>query len=199
MTIASQHHRPTRHLPHIALLALLSIVLAAQPAAATTMTVAERAVLERQAEGVLYRGHDARRVASSLAPLAGWTDVATVARQWSDGLSFADVRHNPDFAAQYGHWRGVAENVALRAIVPADQQPTVADVEEAARGLLDQWWESPGHRDNWMDPAYDHIGVGVSVHREDLGDHGSWWVLAATVNFRDWDGTGVDAERAVVR
>ena len=47
--------------------------------------------------------------------------------------------------------------------------------EDAARDTVSWWMDSPGHRANIMDPAYDRIGVGVA-----MDDRGT---VYATQNF----------------
>ena len=69
--------------------------------------------------------------------------------------------------------REFSENIAARHRVqkwrhrsgagawPVDYE---ADSREMARGLVDQWMDSPGHRANMLKPSYRWIGIGAAVH-----------------------------------
>lgn len=49
--------------------------------------------------------------------------------------------------AGYRYWLSVGENVAVGKLTPA--------------GVVRAWYESPGHRANLLNPAFDEIGVGI--------------------------------------
>ncbi|HKQ06945.1 MAG TPA: CAP domain-containing protein [Blastocatellia bacterium] len=44
----------------------------------------------------------------------------------------------------------------------------LSDKKKVARQIMDDWMHSPGHRANILNPAYTHLGVGVSVKGNDV-------------------------------
>jgi uncharacterized protein YkwD len=52
---------------------------------------------------------------------------------------------------------GVGENICMGGKNDYD------DAETAARRIVDGFMVSPGHRKNILEPAYTHLGVGVSL------------------------------------
>ena len=66
---------------------------------------------------------------------------------------------------------GLAENIAKRHRVsrwvgrPGYWRPKEyeKDAKAMARGLVNQWMDSPGHRRNILEERYQRIGVGVAV------------------------------------
>lgn len=191
--------------------ALLSTVLVAPAAAATgqpssgsSPVVAEtRTSLELAAEAYALQATNAQRRAGSTrngatygdvgrrSSLAGWTDMMTVSRRWSDRIHLDRFRHNPDYSRQYGYWSSAAENIAARVIKPASSgTPSRSEVVAAMEKVMQQWWTSTGHRRNWMSPDYDHVSIGVAVRPlVQSFDGRRHWVLSATANFRGVRGT----------
>jgi uncharacterized protein YkwD len=115
------------------------------------------------------------RTARGLAPLTADDDVAEVAWAWSETMArTAHLEHNPDHPDEICCWALVAENVAFsepRAYwLPGDP------VERITRELHEALMESPGHRENILDPGVDQVGIGVHVDRD-----GTVWI---TQNFR---------------
>lgn len=196
----------------VALLAAMISLLLVVPAQAdhgssgsTSVSADDRSSLELVAEDYMLEAHDDQRAAGNtrngvrygdvgrVGGLQGWSDVTTVARRWADTLTFDAFRHNPDYARQYGHWTGVGENIAIRTVQPArNGVPSASQVRAAAEKLMQSWWESDGHRSNWMRSNWDHVGVGAALTRQDVGFGEDYWVLAAVANFRDHDGSGID-------
>lgn len=162
------------------LVALVMVTLVGVPARATTSdleAVAERLFFElinadRQDVPTEYAAeHDA------VPPLAGYADIRSVARGWSEQMS-QDHRlyHNPELGDQLCCWTGAAENVGVTSLGAADD----TSLEDAVEGLHRAFMASEGHRRNLMNGAYDHVGVGVTVNPST----GRLW---ATMNFRTWD------------
>ena len=122
-------------------------------------------------EQVLALANEAR-AAAGLAPLERDPDLGAVARTWSEHLAAQglDLAHNPDYTQQIpGGWSAAAENVGW-----IDDGGQLTPQEVAAR-IHQGWMESQGHRENLLNPAYTHLGVGVAHNPE----HG--WYL--TQNF----------------
>jgi uncharacterized protein YkwD len=40
--------------------------------------------------------------------------------------------------------------------------------QEIARDIIHDWLNSPGHRENLLDPNFTHLGVGVSARRHTI-------------------------------
>ena len=88
---------------------------------------------------------------------------------------------------------GLSENVAERPRVsmsrgfPGNMKPTTfdSDSEAVARGLMDQWMTSPGHKTHLMDREARRIGVGVAI--DDYRQANGWHIetVYATQNFSE--------------
>ena len=177
-----------------------------QPSSGTDPVVAEdRSLLELAAEGHAIKAHNDQRAAGnsrggtshddvdSGPPLVPYTDMMTVSRRWADRIDFTRFRHNPDFGDQYGHWRRAAENIAIGTIKRADLgRPSRSEVLAETEDLLQAWWNSEGHRRNWMRDSWDHVSVGAAIRvtSVDGRDH---WTLALVANFREHDGSRIAA------
>jgi putative cell wall-binding protein len=112
-------------------------------------------------------------------PFTGREDVAAVARQWSDHLIAAGrLEHNPDYGSQFCCWQKAGEILAM---IPVDASYDEAALRSTARSALHAWMNSAPHRAVALDPAYDDLGVGVSLDYA----NGRAWI---TVNFRDRNG-----------
>lgn len=133
---------------------------ASEPAAASPASPAEAvpAIEDR----VFALANEAR-AAAGLAPLTRMGELDAVARGWSTTLATQgrDLAHNPDYTAQIpGGWSAAAENVAWMGetrVVPAD---------DVAGTIHQGWMDSAGHRENLLNPAYTHLGVGVAFSPE---------------------------------
>ncbi|MEZ3118140.1 CAP domain-containing protein [Halobaculum sp. MBLA0147] len=55
------------------------------------------------------------------------------------------------------------ENLAVKRYVP---RPVGTDEETAATAVVDGWLESPGHRDNLLEPSFEREAIGVVVTDE---------------------------------
>ena len=175
----------------------------------TPVAAEERTALELAAEGYAIKAHNDQRRAADPTVRNGdqhtdvdggqtmqpWTDIMTVSRRWSDHMAYDNFYHNPDYARQYGHWSRAAENIAVATIKPvALGHPTRAEVLARTESLMQAWWNSTGHRVNWMRDGWDHFAVGASVQTETItfpsGSH-DYWVLTLTANFRQHDGSDI--------
>ncbi|WIM67359.1 CAP domain-containing protein [Corynebacterium breve] len=93
------------------------------------------------------------RVAEGLAPLKPMNEINNIAQNWANNMAKRDVLvHSSDYHAQYPQgWTKAAENI-LTTGAHAD-----------ADYMIDMWLNSPGHRQNMMNPAITHVGVGIAT------------------------------------
>jgi uncharacterized protein YkwD len=110
---------------------------------APDVEAAERAVLQRT---------NAVRAGEGAAALTRDPAIDAVAEAWAVHLATTgEFRHNPDFFRQIPPgWRTAGENIAMNSYDPA--------------ALVTQWENSPGHRANLVNPAFDRIGIAVVEH-----------------------------------
>jgi hypothetical protein len=89
------------------------------------------------------------RASKGLAPLAVHGSLVGVARSWADTMAGAgNIWHNPGLASQVAaDWQKLGENVGVGGDVGS---------------LFDAFVASPSHYRNLVDPAFTHIGVGVT-------------------------------------
>jgi uncharacterized protein YkwD len=75
-----------------------------------------------------------------------------------DGVTF-DER----ISDRYPHWIYlVGENIwSASGYNPGNAQ-------KLAKEIVDDWMSSPGHRENLLDPAFTHLGVGVSARHHTI-------------------------------
>ena len=99
------------------------------------------------------------RADAGLTALVRQPELDAVALAWSSHLAGEglDLAHNPDFSRQIpAGWTASGENVGR-----LDDHGQLT-VEEVAARIHQSWMDSPGHRENLLNPAYTHIGVGVA-------------------------------------
>lgn len=99
-------------------------------------------------------GHNEFREAEGLDPLVLSDAMSTVAQDWTDSMAAdGELVHNPDYTEQLPEgWTAVAENIAMNS----------ATGVQSAEQMVEQWIESPGHRDNMMDD-FTHVGIGFAT------------------------------------
>jgi uncharacterized protein YkwD len=73
-----------------------------------------------------------------------------------EGKTIID-RYDDEKPAKIGLAGKIGENIHM------GQRNDYSDIKTAARVIVDSWMISPGHRKNILDPAYTHLGVGVTV------------------------------------
>jgi len=112
--------------------------------------------------------NEARRK-KGLPPLEPDKTLATLAREKSDDMINRGYFSHPDpegktlkdrylaIKPATGGMVGLGENICMGGKNDYD------DVEAAARRIVDGFMVSPGHRKNILEPAYTHLGVGVSL------------------------------------
>ena len=121
-------------------------------------TAAEVAAAEAEMVGLVNR----LRAGLGLGELVRDSDIAAVARRWSEQMS-ADGRlyHNPDFFEQYpGRPESGAENASR---VDLRTSGGVGSLGDAIGRSFDRLVASPGHYANLVDPVLTHLGVGIVV------------------------------------
>jgi hypothetical protein len=89
------------------------------------------------------------RASKGLRTLQVSGELTGVARSWTDRMVAAgQISHNPNLGSQVGgNWTKLGENVGVG-----------YDVD----GLMQAFINSPSHYANLVDPAWTHVGVGVS-------------------------------------
>lgn len=73
-----------------------------------------------------------------------------------EGKTLID-RFDDEKPAQIGLLGKLGENIHM------GRRNDYSDVKTSARVIVDSWMISPGHRKNILDPAYTHLGVGVTI------------------------------------
>jgi hypothetical protein len=131
------------------------------------MTLPSTAEMERDLQAAL----NAERTARGLQPLRLASDLVTLAR-----------RHSADLAGRNVVSHESAEGTSYQQRLTDAGVASVVNGENVGRSgtfltpLIHQtFMDSPAHRQNILNPAFDSVGVGVA-----LGDHGTYFV---TVDF----------------
>jgi uncharacterized protein YkwD len=108
--------------------------------AATSADVAEQAILDRT---------NALRAAEGKPALVRNAQIDAVAAAWAEHMATTgQFQHNPDFFRQIpAGWRTAGENIAMNSYDPV--------------ALVTQWENSPPHRANLVNPAFNQIGIAV--------------------------------------
>lgn len=122
---------------------------------------------------VMLEAINADRSAQGLLPVA-WDETAARAGQShaeemaSAGyFSHWDLSgHGPDYRyTQAGGYEVVVENIYTYEYHYDDGQPApIEDWEGVIRAAEASLMQSPGHRQNILDPAHTHVGVGIAYH-----------------------------------
>lgn len=86
--------------------------------------------------------------------------------EWDSALAEAAMKHcqrmvqEGPIAHRYGGEMGLAERAAAAGAHFSEIEENVAVGQYAAQ-IQDGWMHSPGHRENLLNPAVDHVGVAV--------------------------------------
>jgi uncharacterized protein YkwD len=90
------------------------------------------------------------RASKGLSQLESHGQLQSVARNWTERMVQAgEISHNPNLGSQVeGNWTKLGENVGVG-----------YDVE----GLMQAFINSPSHYKNLVDPAWNYVGVGVTI------------------------------------
>ena len=91
---------------------------------------------------------EAERTGAGVPPLALMDELVAGARAQAVAMAeYGDLFHNPDLGSVLADgWAKLGENVGFGYSAPT---------------LHDAFMNSPGHRDNVIDPAYDYVGIGT--------------------------------------
>jgi uncharacterized protein YkwD len=123
-------------------------------------------------EDLVFEMTNQARVAKGLAPLARDDELGNAARSFSndmlvhgffdhdtpDGLPFEQRLPN-----QYRHWvYDMGENIW------SGSGYNISNTQEIAKDIINDWLNSPGHRENMLDPSFTHLGVGVSARHHTI-------------------------------
>lgn len=138
---------PLVAVPCLLLVGLVAPVALAQPARPTAAGIA---TAEPGTEAAFVTAINGLRASKGLNPLQVSGDLVGVARRWTDQMVAAgQISHNPNLGAVVpSGWRKLGENVG---------------VGHDVSGLMQAFIASPAHYANLVDPAWTHVGVGVSV------------------------------------
>jgi uncharacterized protein YkwD len=149
--------------------------------AAGESDAAESEPLNRTAaERAIAAAINRERTARDLDPVAYRSGLAGVARNHSSDMIARDyyAHESPDGETPFDRVEdsavscsSVGENIAAswwqRVFESADGERTRHTTpEELADGLVEQWLDSPEHRENLLDPDWERTGVGVAVTAE---------------------------------
>ena len=141
-------------------------------------------------ESLVVQYTNEERVKHGLSSLINDEKLASIARHHStdmgnrdyydhvtpEGLDPIDRGNNAgypcrkDYVTYYTY--GISENIHQTWLKPSS---TWYSEESLAKELVDDWMESPEHRENILDPRQDRIGVGISITQSNA--------LYATQNF----------------
>jgi uncharacterized protein YkwD len=121
-------------------------------------------------EDLIFDLTNQARLARGLAPLARDDELGNVARAFSNDMlvrRFFDhttpegLPFEKRLANQYRHWvYDMGENIWSG----SGYDPRKA--QELAQEIVSDWLNSPGHRENLLDPDFTHLGVGVSARHD---------------------------------
>jgi uncharacterized protein YkwD len=133
-------------------------------AAAPTDRAAERQPQLTQAERLVLERSNAFRQSQGVAPVAPERALTTAAQAFAAYMARtdnygheADGREPSERAQAQGYsYCMVAENIAMQ------YSSLGFDTDELARGLVQGWIDSPGHRRNLLAPAATDIGVAIA-------------------------------------
>lgn len=91
--------------------------------------------------------------------------------------------YRPDGSYSYGLGENIAEYPRVKKHHGSGWPiEFFSDSRELARGLIESWMDSPGHRANLLDSGHQRIGVGIAIDEEQKGN---WMheIIYATQNF----------------
>lgn len=141
------------------------------PAPRTELTATLPQLEERVFELVLQTRHDDQPQTRLLQHDAELTAVARLrSGKMAAAASFADTSGDPHVSASLLMARDpafqglVGENVAARHFVPGYG----IDVDTLAKSIVEDWMNSPRHRENLLFTAYNRGGVGVAANQDTI-------------------------------
>ena len=130
----------------------------AQTVVAAAPTCPEDAKLQASQESDIVTAVNNARIAANLNPVQINKLLDVAAQRQSDDMAAKDfLDHTGSDGSDVGArvtatgyaWGNLGENILFR-------------MDMSAAGAYDQWWNSPGHKANMMNPAFTEIGVTFS-------------------------------------
>jgi uncharacterized protein YkwD len=142
-------------------------------------------------ENLIYQFTNEQRTRNGLAALANDASLASIARSHSkdmaangylahvnlDGKDASDRAASAGYSCykKYGiyYTDGVAENIAQDWLFTSYMTEWIYTLynwhteESLARSIVEEWMESPGHRQRILTSTYDRIGIGVGIANND--------------------------------
>jgi uncharacterized protein YkwD len=123
-------------------------------------------------EDLVFEMTNQVRRAKGLAPLTRDAELTNAARSFSNDMlvhHFFDhdtpggLTFEKRLARQYHHWvSSMGENIWSG----SGYDP--GKTQEVAKDIINDWLNSPGHRENILDPDFTHLGVGVSARHQTI-------------------------------
>ena len=123
-------------------------------------------------EDLVWEMTNQARRAKGLAPLNQDAELTEVARAHSDDMlvrRFFDhttpdgVSFDERISDRYRHRvRIMGENIWYASGY------NLGKIHQVAKEIMDDWMNSPGHRENILDPKFTHLGVGVSARHHTI-------------------------------
>lgn len=147
--------------------------------ATTTRTTANapKYVDEEKIESVIHRRVNEIRNSRGLSTLNTKSEFATAARDHSKEQAARGYLYHGDIRARYGHQcSAIGENVAQTyadGLIRMDSGERVDyDYNETqiGKGIVRQWMNSDGHRENILKDSWRAEGIGVFVTNDDNGN-----------------------------
>jgi hypothetical protein len=142
-------------MPVLVVPCLVAAVLAAPsalalPAAPSTAGSSQVVASDPGVEAQFVSSINRLRASKGLGQLAVSGDLVAMARRWTDRMVAAgQISHNPNLGTEIGGpWTKMGENVGVGYDVA---------------GLMQAFINSPAHYANLVDPAWTHVGVGVTI------------------------------------
>ncbi|MGK2948600.1 MAG: CAP domain-containing protein, partial [Acidimicrobiales bacterium] len=147
--------RPLRWFPALVALAVVGVTatapsaIVAAPGAPPAAAAPSAPVADPGTESAFVSRINSLRSSKGLSTLQVSGELTGVARRWTDRMVAAGgISHNPSLGSQVsGGWTKLGENVGVGYDV---------------NGLMQAFINSPSHYANLVDPAWTHVGVGVS-------------------------------------
>lgn len=122
----------------------------AHPASPTAVDSSQVMAADPGVEAQFVSSINSLRASKGLNQLAVSGDLVAMARRWTDRMVAAgQISHNPNLGTEISAgWTKMGENVGVGYDVA---------------GLMQAFINSPAHYANLVDPAWTHVGVGVTI------------------------------------
>lgn len=141
----------------------------------TATTTADTSVSEAEIEATIHARVNEIRESQGLSPLQIESSFTTAARSHSEEMAERGELYHGDTRARYGsQCPAIGENVAQTyadGTILTDSGTVDYDYNETriGKGIVRQWMDSPGHRDNILSSKWHAEGIGVYVTESDDG------------------------------